>query len=100
MFLPGTRLEPARAGIRATAVSDKGRIVIDVDRLQVGVDVDRLRARLAPARARVADAAEGHVRLRAVGRAVDRGDAGRDPRQELLAAMNAGGPDRRGQAVR
>src|SRR4051812_11585014 len=100
MFLPGTRLEPARAGTRATAVSDTRRIVIDVDRLEIAVDVDRLGAGLAPARPRVPQAAERHVRLRAVRRAVDRGDAGRDPRQELLPAVHGGRPDRGGEAVR
>src|SRR4051812_25217526 len=100
MFLPGTRLEPARAGTNATAVGlDTGRVVIDVDRLEVGVDVDRLGPRLPPARSGVAEAAERHVRLGAVRRAVDRGDAGRDPGQELLPPVDARRPDRGRQAV-
>src|SRR5215218_8410215 len=91
-FLPGTRWEPARAGTRATALGNlhPARIVVHVDRLEVRVDLDRLGSRLAPARARVAHAAERHVRLGAVRRPVDRGDAARHAREELLAAMHRG----------
>src|SRR5687767_2368032 len=111
MFLPATRSDPPRAGISATAAPtggssrdrdgplDRPGIVVDVDRLPVRVDVERLGAGLAPAGARLAQAAERHVRLRAVGGPVDRRDAARDAGEELLAAVHAARPDRRGQAV-
>ena len=71
-----------------------------VDGLPVGVDVERLRPGLAPAGARVLLAAEGHVRLEAVRRAVDLHAAGDDAAHEFLAAVDALRPDRRREAVR
>src|SRR5258705_11451248 len=70
-FLPGTRLEPWRAGMSATAddIDSAGpalhlaRVVVDVHRLQIRVDVERLRARLTPPVPRLPQAAERHVRL-------------------------------------
>src|SRR5436190_15917158 len=98
-FLPGRRVEPARAGTSATALtSDEPGVMVDVDGLPVGVDVEGLGAGLAPAVARRALAAEGHVRLRAVRGPVDRGHAALHARDELLAAVHARRPDRRGQA--
>src|SRR5215468_7403348 len=96
-FLPGTRFEPWRAGMRATADGIKSAgppphssrtaagpalhvtgIMVDVNRLQIGVDVERLRARLAPSIARLTQPSKWHVRLAAVSAAVDHGDAGLD----------------------
>src|SRR5687767_9965155 len=73
-FFPGTRFDPCRAGMRATAEGTTRclyltRVVIDVNRFQIGVDIKRLRARLAPAVARLPQAAKRHVRLAAVGAA-------------------------------
>src|SRR5688500_9028339 len=50
--------------------SDLIRIVIDVDRLQVGVDVERLRPGLAPAVAGLSESTERQVGLAAVSAAV------------------------------
>src|SRR6186997_1670718 len=84
----------------ATPGSDGRRIVCDIDRLPVRVDVERLGPRLAPAGARVLLAAERDVRLEAVGGPVDLDTPGDDAAGELLAAVDAGRPDRRRQAVR
>ena len=72
-FFPGTRFEPWRAGIRATADGffKRLRIVIDIDRFQIGVDVERLRA---ASHSGLPQAAKRHVRLAAVGAAVHHGD--------------------------
>src|SRR5215831_14549309 len=75
--------EPFR---RASASNARG-IVVDDDGLPLAVHVERLGARLAEAVARVLDAAERHVRAGAVGRAVDRHEAGAVPRDELLDAV-------------
>src|SRR6185503_15614183 len=102
-FLPGTRLEPWRAGIRATAdgiALHLTGVVVDVHRLQIRVDVERLRARLAPPVARLAQAAERHVRLAAVGPPVDNGDARLDAADERHRAMNVLRVNRRGEAER
>src|SRR5262245_53304133 len=84
----------------AATASDGCGIVRDIDRLPVRVDIQRLGTRLAPPRARVALPAEGHVRLEPVGGAVDLHAAGDDSPDEFLAAVDAGRPDRGGQAVR
>src|ERR671937_1445535 len=59
------------------------RIVIHDDGLPLAVDVERFSARLAEAVAGVLDAAERHVRPGAVGRTVDRDEAGAVARDEL-----------------
>src|SRR2546426_9498093 len=80
---PGHRPTPLRRPAPAARPRrgplDPARVVVHVHGLEVGVDIERLRARLAPARAGVAQATEGHVRLGAIGRAAGGGDAARHP---------------------
>src|SRR4051812_28297304 len=91
---------PARGSTRPrTAWLDQAGLVSDVDRLEVRVDVQRLGARLPPAVARLPQAAERHVRLRPVGRAVDGAHAAAHSDEELLRAMDRVGPDRRREPV-
>src|SRR5688500_1733483 len=162
-FFPGTRFEPCRAGIRATAEGeppvptsmfpvpgscscsvqtacsrsafvdeaasnnkplnsalrtedehepgtghlereqpplDGIRIVIDIDGFQVRVHVERLRTGFTPAIARLAQAAEWHVRLAAVGAAVHDGHAGLNPGEEGHRAVDVLRVDRRRQPER
>src|SRR5258705_13673106 len=102
-FLPGTRLEPWRAGMSATAddIDSAGpalhlaRVVVDVHRLQIRVDVERLRARLAPPVARLPQAAERHGRPAAVGPPVDDRDARLDAGHGRHRAMKLLPADRR-----
>src|SRR5262245_19039728 len=109
MFLAGTRLEPWRAGISATAeieslevaiASDSVRIVVDIDGLQIGVDVERLRASLAPAISRLAQSTKGHVRLAAVGSPIHNRDARLDAVNECHCPVQILCVNRSGQSER
>ena len=98
MFLSGTRT--IRSGGNEGDRPHTRPVVRYVHCLQVGVDVERLGPRLAPAGAGVPEAAERPVWLGAVRRPVHGRDAGADARDELLPAVDARRPDRRGQPVR
>ena len=79
-----------RVADAASCHGRRARIVVDDDRLPLAVHVERFGARLAEAVAGILDAAKRHVRPGAVGRAVDRHQAGAVARDELLDAMHVG----------
>src|SRR5258705_3142761 len=100
-FLPGTRLEPWRAGIRHTQFTlHVRRVVVDVNGLEIGIDVQGLRACFAPAVARLAQPAERHMWLATVCASVHDGDAGLDAADERHRPVDVLGVNRRRQSER
>src|SRR4029077_14996343 len=73
--------------------------VVDDDGLPLAVDIEGFGARLAKAVAGILDAAKRHVRPGAVGRPVDRDQAGAIARDELLDAIAVARVNRPGEAV-